>query len=379
MMAGALELKKGVYAVGALDPDLPEFDEALTPYGTTYNSYLVVDEQVTLIDFVRANFAAELLENIASIIGDRLIDNIIVNHCEPDHSGALPAIVKAYPAAQLYGTANAQKALAAYYPDSTYTFNVVGEGDKLDTGELTFHFIPMPMVHWPDSMSSYLPARKILFSNDALGQHIGSGERIDTEVAKEKLMDCAQNYYANIVMPWGMQVTKLLGQVAQIEVDMVCPSHGVVLTTFLPDIIAAYARWASGATDGHQVTIVYDSMWGSTAEIAEKLREEYEASKHHVNVFSLADTHYSVVIGDLIESRYIFVGSSTRYNHMLPSVAGFLSYLEGLKPKDRVGLAFGAYGWSGESVDDIAAALSSMGFEMKDPIKVQWRMAPEHN
>ncbi|MCL2491962.1 MAG: FprA family A-type flavoprotein [Coriobacteriia bacterium] len=374
-MSNARELKDGVYAVGAFDPHLEEFDEALTPLGTTYNAYLVVDEQVTLIDFVRASTLDQLLDNIRAVIADRPIDNIIVNHSEPDHSSALPEIVKAYPKARLYGSANAQKALAAYYPDSTYEFNVVGADDTLSTGEMTFHFIPMMMVHWPDSMSTYLPARKMLFSNDALGQHIGTGERLDSEVSLETLMGSAQNYYANIVMPFGMQVTKLLGEVASLDVDMVCPSHGVVLTKYLGEMIEAYTRWATGETDGHQVTIVFDSMWGSTAEMAQYLRRKYEASKHHVTVFNLAEEHFSVAVGQLLESRYILIGSSTRNNHMLPSVAGFVSYLVGLKPKNRVGQAFGAYGWSGESITDIHDALADGGFEMLDPLKAQWRLS----
>ena len=374
---GPLLLKEGVYAVGALDGDLAEFDEALTPFGTTYNAYLVVDEQITLIDFVRGVFAETLLSNIRAVIGDRAIDHIIVNHTEPDHSGAMPMVAAAYPDARLYGTANCQKALAAYYPDAVYDFTVVGAGDTLNTGSLTFEFIPMPMVHWPDSMATYLPARQILFSNDALGQHIGSGERLDTDLELEKLMACAQDYYANIVMPFGMQVSKLLGQAAELDVDMVCPSHGVVLTRFIPEMVAAYTRWASGETNGHRVTIVYDSMWGSTEQIAEKLRVKYEADKHHVEVFDLAEVHFSVVISALLESRYILVGSSTRYNQMLPTVAGFLTYLTGLKPKNRIGQAFGCYGWSGESISQINDALAGAGFEMLEPIKALYHLNDE--
>ena len=374
---GPLQLAEGVWAVGALDGDLPEFDEALTPFGTTYNAYLVVDEQVTLIDCVRGLFAETLLANIRAIIGQRPIDHIIVNHSEPDHSGALPMVVAAYPDAKLSGTANCQKALAAYYPDMTCDFTVVAAGNTLEAGALTFEFIPMPMVHWPDSMATYLPARRILFSNDAMGQHIGSGERVDTDLELDKLLSCAQAYYANIVLPFGMQVTKLLDQIAALDIEMVCPSHGVVLTRFIGEMVAAYTRWASGETNGHQVTIVFDSMWGSTAEMAELLREQYEASKHHVTVFDLAEQHYSEAITQLLESRYILVGSSTRYNQMLPSVAGFLTYLVSLKPKNRIGQAFGCYGWSGESIKFIDEELREAGFEMLEPLKAQWKWSAQ--
>ena len=372
-----LELKPGIYAVGALDGNLEQFDEALTPFGTTYNAYLVVDEQITLIDFVRGVFAETLLANIRAVIGERPIDHIIVNHAEPDHSGAFPMVRATYPDARLYGTANCQKTMASYYPDAGGDFTVVADGDTLDTGALTFEFLPMPMVHWPDSMATYLPARNTLFSSDAFGQHIGSGERLDTDLEPGKLIASAQAYYANIVMPFGMQVAKLLERIADLAIDMICPSHGVVLTRDIAEIVSMYTRWAGGMTNGHQVTIVFDSMWGSTAEMAEMLRETYEASKHHVTVFDLADEHYSVAITQLLESRYILVGSSTRNNQMLPSIAGFLSYLVGLKPKNRIGQAFGCYGWSGESVRDINDMLAGAGFEMLEPLKAQWRMTEQ--
>jgi flavorubredoxin len=376
MISSACELKEGVYAVGVADGTLGAFDGILTPLGTTYNSYLVVDEQVTLIDFVKHTFADELLANIHAVIGDRPIDHIVVNHTEPDHSGAFPQVIAAYPHAKLYGTANCQKALASYYPDSPCEFTVVGAGDTLATGEMALHFLPMPMVHWPDSMATYLPARKMLFSNDAFGQHIGSGERDDTELTLDKLMECAQSYYANIVMPFGAQVTKVLAQVGGLDIDMVCPSHGVVLTRFIGEMVEAYTRWSAQETNERQVTIVYETMWGSTAELAERLRAQFEDSGHDVTVFNLDDVHYSVAVAQLLESRSILVGSSTRNNQMLPAVAGFVSYLQGLKPKGRIGQAFGTYGWSGESIKHIDEALTSAGFEMLEPLRFQWR-APQ--
>jgi len=370
--AGPLQLKDDVYAVGVLDPHLVEFDEALTPHGTSYNSYLVVDEQITLIDCTRHSHYAELLSNIKAVIGDRPIDNFIISHCEPDHSSAFPQILKAYPEAHLYGTMFAQKILASYYPDAVgYEFTVVTEGATLSTGGLTFEFHPTPMLHWPDSLATYLPARTILFSMDAMGQHIGTGERLDQDVELDTLMEIAGNYYANIVMPFGMQVMAFLNKVAGLDVDMVAPSHGVVLTAdnHLPEMIAAYTRWGEGKTNPHQATIVYGSMWGSTAAMAEELKEELEASKHHVAIFNLEHDHFSTAVGHLLESRYIYVGSSTRNNHWLPSIAGFVSFLCGLKAKNRVGQAFGSYGWSGEACDMIDDALTEAGFEMKESWK----------
>ncbi|MGL4483883.1 MAG: FprA family A-type flavoprotein, partial [Anaerovoracaceae bacterium] len=182
-----MKIKENIYSVGVVDKDIRIFHGYETPVGTTYNAYLVIDDQVTLIDFVKQPFAEEHLRNIKEILGDRKVDNIISNHVEPDHSGSLPLILENYPTAKIYGTAACEKELGIYYPEAKMDFNVVGKGDTLNTGKYNFHFIPMPMVHWPDSMSTYLAEEKILFSNDALGQHIGTGEVFDTDISWGKL------------------------------------------------------------------------------------------------------------------------------------------------------------------------------------------------
>ncbi len=368
-----MKLKGTVYSVGVVDKKIRIFHGYETPLGTTYNAYLVVDEQVTLVDFVKENFAGQLLDNIKEVLGERPVDNIICNHVEPDHSGALPQVVAAYPNAKIYGTANCLKGLTAYYRDVELNFVVVKKGDSLCTGRYNFNFIPMPMVHWPDSMATYLAEEELLFSNDAFGQHYGGGELLDTEIEKTMLLERVANYYANIVLPFGMQVKNVAGVLSQYPISMICPSHGVALSECsIAEVLQSYTRWASGEVQPKKLAIIYDTMWHTTEKMAEQLREEYAAQGFDVTVLSLSDVHYSEAMSQLLECSHIFVGSPTLNNGMMPTVAAFLEYMKGLKPKNRTGMAFGAYGWSGESINDVEKILTSCGFEMLPSRKVQW-------
>ncbi len=370
-----MKIRENIFSVGVVDEKVRIFHGYLTPVGTTYNAFLVVDEQVTLVDFVKASFAEEFLKNIVEVLGDRDIDNIICNHVEPDHSGALPQIVKKYPKAVVYGTANCEKGLSAYYPDSQYEFKTVKLGDTLCTGDFTFSFIPMPMVHWPDSMATYLKKEKLLFSNDAFGQHYGKGEVYDHELPLHTLMERVGNYYANIVMPFGLQVQNLAKQLGDCEIEMVCPSHGVILTDYsISAVLEGYIRWATQTVDEKKAVIIYDTMWGTTRKMAHMIRDEYVENGFSVDVLSLSDTHYSEAISAMLEASHVIVGSSTLNNCMMPTVAAFLEYMRGLKPKNRIGMAFGSYGWSGESIRDVEATLVKCGFEILPARKVKWNV-----
>jgi len=369
-----MKLRENIYAVGAVDADIRVFHGYETPCGTTYNAYLVLDEKVTLIDCVKAPFAEKLLTNLRGILGDRPIDYYICNHVEPDHSGALPVVLARYPGAIVYGTAAAEKELRAYYPGLAMNFSQVKAGDELAASRYTFRFVPMPMVHWPDSMATYLVEEKILFSNDALGQHIGTGEVFDHQLPQGKLLERAGDYYANIVLPFGLQVKKLLGALAGLPIETVCPSHGVILQGNLPQMLEAYARWCENGTDGDRVVIIYDTMWGTTQKLAQQLETEYAAKGCLAEVINLSEKHISYAMARLLEARTICVGSPTLNNQMMPSIAAFLTYMRGLKPKGRVGRAFGAYGWSGESVSQIHTILTDCGFEMGEPLKAQWNI-----
>lgn len=368
-----MKLSENIYSVGVIDSEVRVFHGYQTPIGTSYNSYLVVDEKITLIDFVKAPFTNDLLDNIQKVIGHNKIDYVICNHVEPDHSGALPGVIEHYPDVLIYGTENCKKELEIYYPNTKMNFVSVKTNDVLNTGKYNFKFIPMPMIHWPDSMATYLVEEKILFSNDALGQHIGTGEVFDTQVGFDKLIERAADYYANIVLPFGPQVAKLIETLTHVEINTICPSHGVMLTEFIPQMLEKYTAWSQNITE-NKLVIVYDTMWGTTHKLALKLHDEYVDKGFDVEMINLSQEHYSYAMAKLLEAKYIFVGSPTLNNQMLPSVSAFLTYMCGLKPKNRIGKAFGSYGWSGESIKHIDEILTACGFEMTEPLKTLWNV-----
>ncbi|MCL2433503.1 MAG: FprA family A-type flavoprotein [Clostridia bacterium] len=368
-----MEIRPGIYSVGVADSDIRVFHGYLTPIGTTYNAYLVVDDRVTLVDFVKKQFAAGFLANIRAVLGERAVDNIICNHVEPDHSGAIAEVLEAYPQATVYGTANAQKGLTAYYPNVRYEYCTIKAGDTLCTGKHTFSFLPLPMIHWPDSMATYLATERILFSNDAFGQHIGTGQTWDEQLNTEFLLERAADYYANIVLLYGNQVCRALEAVSTLDVAMICPSHGVILQKNIGDIVGKYKMWCANQTV-EKAVIIYDTMWGTTGKLAQQLYDEYTEKGITAELLDLSQTHHSTAMAKLLEAQYICVGSPTLNNQMMPSVSGFLTYMCGLKPKNRTGRAFGSYGWSGESVVQINKQLADCGFDMLPPVKAQWNV-----
>ncbi len=367
-----MELRPNIYSVGVVDSDVRVFHGYETPVGTTYNSYLIIDDKITLIDFVKKGFEDEFLQNIEGVLGDRKIDYMICNHVEPDHSGAFPAVIEKYPEAIVYGTMQCQKSLHAYYPTSTYEFKGVKGGDTLNTGKNSFQFIPVPMVHWPDNMVTYMVEEEILFSNDALGQHNGTGTVIDEDDTLERLLYLAGDYYANIVLPFNPQVQKVMAQVAQLKISMVCPSHGVILKKYIGEMVAKYNDWSQNKLNDKKMIIVYDTMWGTTAKLAQKYYDEYVAKGFEVELISLGEKHHSYAMAQILDAKYVFVGSPTLNNGMMPTVSAFLTYMKGLKPKNRIGKAFGSYGWSGESVKDVEKILEDTGFELLESERVQW-------
>lgn len=366
----AIKIRDHIYAVGARDPEVRIFHGYATPFGATYNCYLILDgDKRILVDNVKEAYTEEFFQNIEEICPVESIDILIQNHIEPDHSGSFPALLKRCPNLEVYCTAGAQKGLKAYYGWEG-DCHLVKLGDTLETGTYHFHFVPAPMVHWPDSMLTYLEEEKILFSNDAFGQHICAAATYDDELGKERLMERVVDYYGNIILPFGMQVTNLLKAASAFEIDLICPSHGVLIRTYIQEIIQAYSKWASNDVDEDKVVMIYDSMWGSTAEMTRNICAQFEAEGKHVHVHCLKDEHYSSVMGDVVDAKTICIGASTLNNTMMPTVAAFLTYMKGLKPKNRVGLAYGSYGWSGEATKEVAAIMEGLGWEVL-PIQKQ--------
>ena len=355
-----LELKKGIYWVGAIDWDLRNFHGYLTPRGSTYNSYLIVDKKITLVDTVKHYKFDEMLSRIKEIIDPSKIDYIVSNHVEMDHSGSIPKLMKLCPKATIITSTRGEKGLKKHYKKD-YKYKVVNSGETLSIGKKTLQFVHIPMVHWPDSMVTYIPEEKLLFPNDAFGQHIASSERFDNEIDWGILREEAAKYYANIVMPYGDQVVKAIETVEKLKIDMIAPSHGIIWKTKIPKILQEYKKWASYKSE-KKALIVYDSMWGSTEKLAYKLFEGLEESNIPVAIRNLKTTHISNIITDVLTAKIIAIGSPTINNTMLPTMGAFLTYLKGLRPRDKIGFIFGSYGWGGQAVGEIKKTLEPLSW-----------------
>ena len=366
----AVKIKENVYWVGAIDWNLRNFHGYLTQRGSTYNSYLIIDEKITLIDNVKSYMFSEQLERIKSVIDPGKIDVIIQNHIEMDHSGSLPMIRKLCPNAEIYATAKGAEGLNRHFKQD-WAINVVKGGMTLNLGKRELIFVPTPMVHWPDNMVSYSAYDKILFSNDAFGQHIASQERFDYEYSLGILAEEAAKYYANIVLPYGAQVVKALNAVAGLEIDWILPSHGLIWHERIGELMTMYEKWANNRT-ANKALIIYDSMWGTTEQMGKMICDTFAESGVVAEFHNLQKTHISDLMTKILDARYICLGSPTLNNNILPSMAAFLTYLKGLAPKGRIGLAFGSYGWGGQSIPLLDKALEEMKFERLSPIKMKF-------
>ncbi|HHE39089.1 MAG TPA: FprA family A-type flavoprotein [Candidatus Cloacimonetes bacterium] len=365
-----IKIKEGIYWVGGIDWDLRNFHGYLTQRGSTYNSYLIFDEKVTLIDNVKYYLFEELLKRISAIVDPAKIDYIIQNHIEMDHSGSLPEMKKLCPNAKVIASPKGVEGLQKHFKQD-WNFQTVKSGDILELGRRSLHFVQTPMVHWPDNMVSYCPEVKVLFSNDAFGQHIASSERFDDEFPFNILMHEAEKYYANIVLPYGRQVQKALEVVGTLDIETICPSHGLIWQSRISDIIKEYKKWSANEVE-NKALIIYDTMWKSTEKIAHTIQEAFEEKDVHTKMFNLQVNHISDIMTEILTAKYICIGSPTLNNNILPTVSAFLTYLKGLAPKSRIGLAFGSYGWGGQSVGIIENELKQCGFDILEQIRIQY-------
>ncbi len=370
----AIKLRDNIYWVGGIDWDLRNFHGYLTQRGSTYNAYLIIDEKITLIDNVKHYLYDEMINRISEIIDPSKIDVLIQNHVEMDHSGGMPALLNLIPNATIYTNSAGIKGLKQHYKKD-WNFVEVKTGDTINIGKRNLAFVTTPMVHWPDNQVTYCPEEKILFSNDAFGQHIASSERLATEYPFNIVMEEAKKYYANIVLPYSKMVQKVLDQVATLDIEMICPSHGLIWTDHIPQILEAYKNWAYNVSDRKSALIIYDSMWHSTEKLAYAIQNAFENLGIHTKMLNLQFNHISDIMTDVIGSKYICVGSPTLNSSILPTVAAFIYYLKGLSPKDRIGMAFGSYGWGGQSIpilENLLGDAKECGFEMLESIKIQY-------
>lgn len=371
-MFQAVKIRENIYFVGAIDYDLRNFHGYLTQRGATYNAFLIIDEKITLIDTVKAKFSQEMIERIQSVVDPSKIDYIICNHVEPDHSGALPEIVKLAPNAKIITSLpSGVKGLTAHYGD--FAYQGVKTNDELCIGKRTLKFVNTPMLHWPDNMITYCKEEKILFSNDAFGQHLATKEeRYDDEYNLDIVMYEAKKYYANIVLPFVSQVQGALKVAHSLDIEMICPSHGLIWRSHVKQILELYANIVNDQMSKKAV-IIYDTMWGNTEKMAYAIQKGFEQANIETKIINLHDVHYSDAIVDIMESKYVALGASTLNNGVMPSIAAILCYIKGLSPKNKHFVAFGSYGWSGQSPQIVYDELISAKFEpLMDLIKVQY-------
>ncbi len=366
----AVKIRENIYWVGGIDWNLRNFHGYLTPRGSTYNAYLIIDDNITLIDTVKHYLYDEMLARISSVIDPSRIQTVVSNHVEMDHSGGLPRLMELIPNARLVTSPNGEKGLREHFRKD-WNFSVVKSGDSISLGKRTLQFLLTPMIHWPDNMVSYCPEEKILFSNDSFGQHIATPERFDDEISEGIAIEEAQKYYGNIVLSYNSQVQKELEAASQLDISMIAPSHGMIWRSHIDKITDKYRKWAFNQTE-NLALIVYDTMWDSTGKMAEAIREGFENRNVKVKMFNLKQFHISDIMTDVVDARYICVGSSTLNSNMLPTVSAFLTYLRALSPKTRIGMAFGSYGWGGQSIDQVDEGLRLCGFEMLEKVKAKY-------
>ena len=377
-MLNAIEISPKVWWVGGIDWNERLFHGYTTERGITYNAYLIMDEKITLIDTCKATFADELVQRISQVVDPAEIDVVITNHVEMDHSGSLPVIRKIAPNAEIYASAGAGvNELRAHFGIEA---TPVKTGDTLCIGERTLSFVTTPMVHWPDNMVTYSDVDKILFSNDAFGQHLATTKRFDDENDMCEVMKQAKKYYANIVWPYGMQAGRALAAVKGLELKMIAPSHGCIWRSHIAEIIAKYEEWTTYQTQ-EKAVVVFDSMWHSTESMAREICDAFIAEGISAQLVDLKSTHISDIMLYMCDARYVAVGSPTLNSNMLPTVASFLTYMRGLSPRNdqRIGLAFGSYGWAPLGPKQVYAELENAKFQLPVPVVAQQWVPSEEN
>jgi flavorubredoxin len=361
-------IKDHVYWVGAIDWNIRDFHGYSTYKGTTYNAYLILDDKITLVDTVKYPFREELFNNIRQLIDPRQIDYLIVNHVEMDHAGSVREVVDLVKPEKIFCSAMGQKTMVAYNLPADYPYEVVKTGQTISLGRKNVQFIETRMLHWPDSMFTYLPQDKLLISSDAFGEHWATNERFDDQVNQEELMAHAAKYYANILLLYSPLVQKLLADVQKLglEIDMIAPDHGLIWRTNPQAILQAYDRWSRQETLPKAV-VIYDTMWHSTEKMAHAIVAGLTREEISTKLMSLKVNHRSEIMTEVLDAKAIICGSSTLNNNMLPTMADILTYMKGLKPVNKIAAAFGSYGWSGEAVGHINKYFEEMKFTLASP------------
>jgi flavorubredoxin len=372
-------IKNNVYWIGKIDWELETFhgDDYSVNHGSSQNSYLIQEEKTVLIDTVWKPHSTEFIDNLASEVDLEKIDFIVINHGEVDHSGALPALMEKIPNTPIYCTANAVKSLTGQYHHPEWNFNVVKTGDSIDIGNgKQLIFVEMRMLHWPDSMATYMTGDNILFSNDAFGQHYAVDELFNDKADQCLLFGEAIKYYANILNPFSPLVKKKIEEIQglNLPIDIIATSHGSIWRDNPLQIVEKYYEWSQNYKED-QITIAYDTMWDGTMQLAHKIGQEIAriSPETRLKIFNISKTDKNDIMTEVFKSKAIVVGSPTVGQNILSSVGGWLDFLKELKFKEKKAAVFGCYGWSGESTKVLRERLEDAGFSVVEPeIKCNW-------
>ncbi|HAF85816.1 MAG TPA: MBL fold hydrolase [Sphaerochaeta sp.] len=378
-------VKNNVSWVGKIDWELETFhgSDYSVNHGSSQNAYLIQEEKTALIDTIWRPYEREFRENLEREIDLAQIDFIVMNHGEVDHSGSLPYLMEKIPNTPIYCTANAIKSLVGQYHHPEWNFKVVKTGDSVDIGNgKSLVFVEMRMLHWPDSMATYMTGDNILFSNDAFGQHLAVEELFNDKAEPCLLWEEALKYYANILAPFSPLVKRKIEEIVELNlpIDIIAPSHGAIWRDNPLQIVEKYAQW-SDTYQEDQITIVYDTMWDGTKSLAHALAKEIQvlAPDTRVKIFNISQTDKNDIMTQVFISKAIAVGSPTVGQSILSSVAGWLHFLFELKLKKKKAAVFGCYGWSGEGVEVLEEHLVKAGFEVVGPkVKVNWNPKQEN-
>jgi flavorubredoxin len=363
----AVKITDNIYWVGAIDWSIRDFHGYATNCGTTYNAFLILDDNITLIDTVKSPFGEEMLSRISSLIDPRRIGYIVSNHAELDHSGYLPQTIKTVQPKKVFASKMGVKALNVHL-ELDMEITPVADGENLHLGKRTLTFLETRMLHWPDSMFTYINEDKLLFSQDAFGMHLASSERFDDELDISLLRREAGKYYANILQPYSQMVSGLLNKIDKmgLSFNMLLPDHGPVWRKNPASIIDLYKEWSSDKSERpvKKAVVVYATMWNSTAKMAAAIVDGLISEGISVISMPLSSTHRSDVAYELLDADALIVGSPTLNNNLFPSVADVLVYLKGLKFTGLIGGAFGSYGWGGEAVKQVEGIMREMKIEL---------------
>ncbi len=380
---GSVEIKPNIFWVGAIDWAVRDFHGYVTPNGTSYNNYLILDKHVTLVDTVKHDFFEYTIDKVRALVDPAKIENIVINHIEHDHMSSIDRFMELTPNATIYITERGKKGLDRFFDTSKWKFQIVKTGHTLSTGSKTITFLETPMLHWPDSMMSYVKEDRLLISQDAFGQHLASTSRFDDEYCDQysvtELEHAVRDYYANILMPFGTLVKNKIAEIQKLglEIDMIAPDHGIIWRKSAGKILQMYLDMANDKAD-LRVLIVYDTMWHSTEHMSIPLADGIRSTGIDVEVMKLRATPMSRAIKRVWESRAFLVGTPTLNNIMFPSVAEFLQHLKGLRPKNRLAGAFGSFGWGGGAVKEAYGVFKQMGLETVEPgVEVLYRPSAE--